>query len=80
MGFFSKDKPAGDNGPAWSPVYVPPEMQSKPQSDSAWQASEMSSEHNTAQPSEIHSEYNPVHEIGSSEQNASRPGVVHEMG
>lgn len=65
---FGKGKPASDNGPAWSPVYMPPESESMSQGTYNLHTSEMSSDQ---QP-------NLVHEIGFSRGNKSQ--AVHELG
>lgn len=67
IGLFKKDAPAGDHAPAWSTESMPPQTQSASQTGSAWQPSEMSSD------------LNSVHEIGSSQQTSARPAVVHEL-
>lgn len=66
-------KPSNGTGPAWSPVYNPPQTQSVAQSSSARGASEMESEW---QASEMSSEAGAIHEIGTS---SVRPQVIHEM-
>ena len=66
---LGRNKNPEEEGPAWSPVYMPPQTQSMAQSDSTWQASEMSADQGA------------IHEIGSSQCIATpRPKVVHEIG
>lgn len=67
MAFFKKDSPAEDEAPAWSAGSLPPQTQPSSQTGSAFPVSEMSSD------------YNSVQEIGSSQQTATRPAVVHEL-
>lgn len=65
MACLGHNKPHIENGPTWSPVYMP--MQSVAPSDSTWRRSEMSAEQGA------------IHEIGSSQATlAPRPPVVHE--
>lgn len=74
MAFFGKGGPHADGGPAWSPVEAP-----------AGPASEMATTATTMPPSEMSSEGNAVHEIGSSygysgsSSAGGRPAVVHEL-
>ncbi|KAJ5659697.1 hypothetical protein N7507_006148 [Penicillium longicatenatum] len=63
---FGRSKPPTNDGPTWSPVYMPPQTQSMAQTeDSGWQ-----------QPSEMSSEQNAIHEIGSSR---AEQRVIHEL-
>jgi hypothetical protein len=68
MALFGKGKPSSDQGPAWSPVYMPPETEMMSQGTYNLHASEMSSDQ---QP-------HLVHEIGTSQANKSH--AVHELG
>ncbi|KAJ5224544.1 uncharacterized protein N7469_008047 [Penicillium citrinum] len=71
MALFGKYSPVvtsqETNQPAWSGHSMPPQTQAASQTGSAMQPSEMSSESSA------------VHEIGSSQQTALRPTVVHEL-
>ncbi|KAJ5217199.1 hypothetical protein N7468_010207 [Penicillium chermesinum] len=69
MAFFGKGGPHADGGPTWSPVEAPPGTHS-----------EMATAEGTVPPSEMSSEANAVHEIGSSQTGSEgRPAVVHEL-
>ncbi|KAJ5136269.1 hypothetical protein N7448_004823 [Penicillium atrosanguineum] len=68
LALFGKGKPASDDGPAWSPVYMPPDTHSMSQATSNWQTSELSSDQHPSM----------VHEIGSSQRNTAQ--AVHELG
>lgn len=75
MALFGKGGPHADGGPTWSPVETP-----------AGPHSEMATTEVTMPPSEMSSEANAVHEIGSSQggtgssMGGNRPAVVHELG
>ncbi|KAJ5570037.1 uncharacterized protein N7459_009467 [Penicillium hispanicum] len=64
-----RSKVPSDGGPAWSPAYMTPQTQSMAQTDSTMRTSEMCSEQNA------------IHEIGSLQAaSPTQPQAVHELG